>query len=53
MKQRIQKKANNETLDPAKDTDVENNSESEVKAEAEIPEVKQSRQSFLTEVWWI
>ena len=34
------KESDKETLDPAKDTDVENNSESEVKAEAEIPEVK-------------
>ena len=34
------KESDKETLDPAKDTDVENNSEGEVKAEAEIPEVK-------------
>ena len=34
------KESDKEMLDPAKDTDVENNSESEVKAEAEIPEVK-------------
>jgi hypothetical protein len=34
------KESDKETLEPAKDTDVENNSESEVKAEAEIPEVK-------------
>lgn len=34
------KESNQEALDPAKDTDVENNSEGEVKAEAEIPEVK-------------
>ena len=34
------KESDKETLDPAKDADVENNSESEVKAEAEISEVK-------------
>ena len=34
------KESDKETLDPAKDTDVENNSESEVKVETEIPEVK-------------
>ena len=34
------KESDKETLDSAKDTDVENNSESEVKAEAEISEVK-------------
>lgn len=34
------KESDKETLDSAKDTDVENNSEGEVKAEAEIPEVK-------------
>ena len=34
------KESDKETLDPAKDADVENNLESEVKAEAEIPEVK-------------
>ena len=34
------KESDKETLDPAKDTDVENNSESEVKVETEIPEEK-------------